>query len=370
MSARKPEQILAAIIDRKGKGAKVRRKLTTNKERNWLLAVVLHSCAKFAANTPLTDLEQTVVQAFRTNGFSDETLKMHGRLYQTMPQTVRNEIFPTRFAQLTPQSKYALSDLRQDSEMIVRSVLSMRNVTKIDVQAVHEDRASIEAFPMPSRDVLKQYAGAMMIATEPDKLGTSLASNKYTIKAESFHCSDETGWDWTGSDEPYWIFGSLGSGTPVTTRSQVFGDVDSGDNRTFAANEGCIWGQNCLAQPLPEGEIAALVQLYEHDCGDPTAIKNGVSAAFAAAAGILTLSGVASWIAAVVAGVGAVLQWLLGFLDDDHIADQVFIFTRQAIEDQIGPSSKGNKPTYFYVNRRFSDGDGDYSLKIKVARVS
>jgi hypothetical protein len=128
----------------------------------------------------------------------------------------------------------------------------------------------------------------------------------YTIKATKFHCSDETGWDWLGSDEPYWIFGSLGAGIAVTTRSRT------------------------------------LIQLWEHDYGDPTAVKAGVAAAFAAAAGILAATGVAAWVAAIVAGVGAVVQWLLGFLDDDHIADQTFVFSRQTLPD--GRASRATKP--------------------------
>jgi hypothetical protein len=164
----------------------------------------------------------------------------------------------------------------------------------------------------------------------------------YTIKATKFHCSDETGWDWLGSDEPYWIFGSLGAGIAVTTRSRIFEDVDSGDTFTFDANDGCIWGQDCTPQDLPEGEIGTLIQLWEHDYGDPTAVKAGVAAAFAAAAGILAATGVAAWVAAIVAGVGAVVQWLLGFLDDDHIADQTFVFSRQTLPD--GRASRATKP--------------------------
>lgn len=108
-----------------------------------------------------------------------------------------------------------------------------------------------------------------------------------------------------------------------------------------------------------------LVQLWEHDEGNPEKVRAAVAAAFAAAAGILTASGVAAWIGAVVAGVGAVVQFLLGFLDDDHIADQTFVFTRQVIEDQLHKVGQ-----VFSVSRKFTDGDGDYSLKIDVTLVT
>ena len=107
-----------------------------------------------------------------------------------------------------------------------------------------------------------------------------------------------------------------------------------------------------------------MIQLWEHDFGDPKAIQKGVAAAFAAAKLVLTAAGATAWIAAVVAGVGAVTEWLLGFLDDDHIADQVFVFSRAVIDEQLGKA--GNT---LNVSRRFTDGDGDYTLTLTVTRV-
>jgi hypothetical protein len=50
-----------------------------------------------------------------------------------------------------------------------------------------------------------------------------------TVRAMSFKCVDESGIDWTGSDEPFWVFSSVDpQGTTLATnRSKVFGDVDS-----------------------------------------------------------------------------------------------------------------------------------------------
>lgn len=362
MANRTLERSLAALLQPHGAGAKVRRKLAANRNQNWLLAITLNSFAKLTANAQLSDLEQSIVDAYRKNGFTDQQLKQHGRAYLDMPEQARREIFPGKFAQFTAGQRYTMQDLRNDAPDIVSNALSMPNVTRVDVEAIHAGRAHQRDFAMLSRDVLREHGGGILIATE--KNTTAVASERYTIKATSFHCNDETGLDWTGSDEPYWIFGSLGDGTAVTTRSQVFGDVDSGDSRNFAANEGCIWGQNCAAQELPDGEIGTLIQLWEHDSSNPDQIRNGVAAAFAAAAGILTASGVAAWVGAVVADVGAVVKWLLGALDDDHIADQTIVFTRQVIENQLKKAGQS-----FTLTRRFTDGDGDYTLTIKVGRV-
>jgi hypothetical protein len=362
MSARPPEKILDSLVKNKGKEAKMRRKLVVNKDRNWLLALILHSFEKLDANAALTDLDKIFVEAFRQNGFKDEELKQQGRLYRQMPAQLRSDIFPDKFAQLTAQSKFTVQDLKQDAPNIVKAVLSMKNVTNVDVQAVHTGAAHPTEFPMVSKEVLKAHGAAMFVAVAPN---TTPPTRKYTIKATKFRCREETGIDWPGSDEPYWIFGSLGAGTVVTTRSQVFEDVDDDDTREFAANEGCIWGQNCAAQALPEGEIGTLISLWEHDDGNKEKVRQGVAAAFAAAAGILAASGVAAWVGAVVAGVGAAVHWLLGFLDDDHIADQTFVFTRQVIEDQLTKAGSS-----FNVTRRFTDGDGDYTLTIQVRRAA
>lgn len=346
-----------------GREAKVRRKLIANKERNWLLGLTLTSFAKLDANASLTDLERSIVEAFRRHEFTDEDLKQHGRLYQQLPDQTRRDILPGKFAGLTPRTNYSVQDLRQDAPNIVKSVLSMRNVENSDVQAIHEGRAHLRDFPPVSRDVLKEHGGAMLIALAPNR---TRPNPRYTMKATSFRCNDRATDSIFGpANEIYWIVGSLGLGTAITTRSRIFGDVDAGEGRTCGATEGCIWGQDCAPQDFPEGEIGSMIQLWEHDEGNVDKIQAGVAAAFAAAAGILAATGVAAWVAAVVAGVGAVLQWLLGFLNDDHIADQTMVFTRQVVEDQLRKVEQA-----FDIVRRFADGDGDFTLSLKTTRVA
>ena len=367
MAAREPTKILEGIVKRQGREAKLRRKLVLNKERNWLLALILHSFAKFDSNASLTDLEQSIIRTFREHGVSAAKLKQQGKLYRELPDEVRREIFPSKFAGLTAQTNYTVQDLRQDAPQIVTSILAMPNTTNVNIEAIHAGRASRSDFPMPSKDVLRQHGGAMLVALTSDITGTTTGTvtrgPRYKIQATSFRCNDETGWDWTGSDEPYWIFGSLARGIAVTTKSDIFGDVDTGETRNFADNQGCIWGQNCGAQEFPEGEIGALIQLWEHDDGDPEEVKAYVEAAFGAAAGILTATGVAAWVGGVVAAVGAAVTWLVGFLDYDHIADHTFVFTPKALEDQL---KKVGSP--MQITRRFTDGDGDYTLTITVSK--
>jgi hypothetical protein len=365
---RPAERILDGIVTAQGRGAKQRRKLAANRERNWLLALTLRSFARRAAGQRLSDLETLLVDAFRANGYSDRELAEQGRLYERLPADVRREIFPARFAGLAPDAPYTTRQLQGDAPAIVQAVLAMPNVTQVDADAIHAGATHLRDVPTVGRDVLAKHGGGMLVALSSGA-GTprpTAATSRYSIKATTFRCNDETGADVFGSDEPYWIFGALGGTNPITTRSQTFEGVDSGDTFTFPALDGCIWGESGTCAPLtmPE-QVGVLVQLWEHDFGDPKAVQKGVAAAFAAASAILTAAGVTAWIGAVVSGVGAVTDWLLGFLDDDHIADQVFALSRAVIDEQLGKA--GNT---LQVVRRFTDGDGDYTLTLTVTRVA
>jgi hypothetical protein len=365
---RPPERILAGIVKAEGRGAKQRRKLAANRERNWLLALTLRSFARVAAGQPLSDLEATIVDAFRANGYSDRELAQQGRLYEQLPADVRRDLFPARFAGLAAQTPYTTRQLQADAPAIVQAVLAMPNVTRIDADAIHAGKSHLRELPPVGRDVQAQHGGAMLVALSSSATppAPAAATSRYSIKATRFRCNEETGVDVFGADEPYWIFGALGGSNPVTSRSQTFEGVDSGDTFSFPALDGCIWGQSgtCAPQTMPE-EVGVMVQLWEHDFGDPKAVQKAVAAAFAAAGSILTAAGVTAWIAAVVSAVGAVTDWLLGFLDDDHVADQVFAFSRAVIDEQLGKA--GNT---LEIVRRFTDGDGDYSLTLTVTRVA
>jgi len=187
-------------------------------------------------------------------------------------------------------------------------------------------------------------------------------SSSYAVKATRFRCNNETGRDWSGSDEAYWIFGLLGSGIAVTTQSQVFIDVDTVEFRAFDEDDGFIWGQNGTPDDLPDGEIGLLVSLVEHYRGNPETVNMVVKATFAAVAAVLDVADTTAWVSAVTAGASATIQWLLKHIDDEPIADQIFVFTRQTVEDQLKKSGE-----FFSVTRRFADGNGDYTLKIRVS---
>jgi hypothetical protein len=357
--------ILAEITDGRGKHAKLGRKMRTSRDTNWLLALVLNTYAKVADGAPLNDLDAMIVEAFETYGLHAD-LTEHGRLYAGTSTEVRKALFPGAFARLPDHANYTVADLVSDLPVLQKAVLAMPNALDIDVVGVHQGQIHPGDLPRPSRAVSREYAGELIRAVEPDDTRRDLPpTDPFRIKATSFHCTDETGTDLFGSDEPYWVFGAVGDGISVTSRSQTFEDIDSGDTQSFGGGEGVIWGLNGTPQPLPEGEIGVLIQLWEHDLGDPQKVQDAVAAAFAIAAAVLKVSGAAAWVAAVVAAVGAVVKFLLSFLDDDHIGDQVFVFTRQTLLDQA--SKQGSS---FDTTRRFSDGDGDYTCTVTATHLA
>lgn len=393
--ARTTDVILQGMLNSTGKGGRMRQKLTATRERNWLLALTLNSFAKLDEGAQLTDLNRAIIDTFRENGFDEDDLKAQGRVYRQLPTHLRQEIFPDQYAMLTVNSQVSFGELAHDLPRLDRQVAKMPNAMDVDVHAIHAGRATESDFRLPPRDVVRRHSGGLTrtvslrpnwppegpLPQDPDippdtpvppEQGGNGADKtppapeaSYRIKATGFKCLDESGWDWTGSDEPYWIFGSVVGKETVTTRTGTFGDVDSGSSRSFSSTDGWIWGQNGQAQPLAEGELGALVQLWEHDGGDPAEVQQGVKAAFAVAIAVLTATGVGASITAVVGAVGALVHWLVGFMDDDHIADQTFVFDRKVIEGQLGAAGSS-----FTIQRLFTDGDADYRLTIEVARMA
>jgi hypothetical protein len=357
---RKPERVVESFIKGWGKEGKLRSKMAANKQRNWLLAVMLNGFARNAAKLPLTDVEQAFVRAFREHGFSNDQIASFGSAYRKLPPAVREEIFPGKFAKLSQRVGYSLADVKEDAPTLVKATFAMPIARDIDVEAVHAGKVRLKDVLHPPREVHRAHGSNITRIFVPAR---NPPNPKYTIKAVRFKCKVESGIG-IGSDEPYWLFATAHSnGARWSDSSKVWGDVDSGDIRVFPTNQGRIWGQDGLKQDIPAGEVASVVQLVEHDEGDVSDIQNGWNAAVVGVSGILLATGVAAWVAAVWAAVGGIVSWIIGMLDDDPIADATFSWTRQVIDDQVD-----KKPGSFDMHHTFTDSDAEYELRIRVTR--
>jgi hypothetical protein len=87
----------------------------------------------------------------------------------------------------------------------------------------------------------------------------------YRVNAVKFTAVDESGIDWTGSDEPYFKFKSIDAdGAQHSWQTHVFGDIDTGDTAQFGA-EGCIY-LTCVGGAAPNG-IRFTILALEADLG-------------------------------------------------------------------------------------------------------
>ncbi len=190
---------------------------------------------------------------------------------------------------------------------------------------------------------------------------------RYVVKATSFYVGDETGLDDSGSDEPYWIFSTHATdGRTSTTSSHTFGDVDSGDTRTFRADEGCLWSLGCTSAAAPRG-IGFTVQLWEEELGQAEEVKAKTQASFADAGDVLALLPVPDW----TKYLDDVVSFVLGWAADDHVETERFYISPADLAARLPVAGRS-----YEIIRHFS-GDGgtlygpaDYDLRIEVRRVA
>jgi hypothetical protein len=67
---------------------------------------------------------------------------------------------------------------------------------------------------------------------------------RYTVEAHGFTAVDESGPDWSGSDE---VFGLYKESRGALSVTGVYGDVDSGEFRRFGSHERCVVPQRLLS---------------------------------------------------------------------------------------------------------------------------
>jgi CARDB len=187
---------------------------------------------------------------------------------------------------------------------------------------------------------------------------------KYKVKAVSFHANDETGLDWTGSDEPYWIFSSVGMpGTARTTASQVFGNVDSGDTRSFGSSEGCIY-LSCYGGPAPIG-MGISIQVWEEDLGYVNQTLAASADNFQSIGSFLEAQGgIVQWLGKALDALGDLIDYINSWAADDLIGSQTYAYDPVYLASRL-PAVGGS----FDDTRTYSGGGGEYTMTVRVTRV-
>lgn len=196
-----------------------------------------------------------------------------------------------------------------------------------------------------------------------------MAGPTYLVRAIKFKCVDESGPDWSGSDEPYWVFTARSGEDRVrSTRSQVFGGVDSGATRKFksGASESIMWPEKGDANG-EAGPIALSIQLWESDQGDP----NETVAKTAELLGKLKNLPVIGWLGEL----SGPLKSLHGFIADDIMGSKNIHFPLSTLRNRLPTPGSSFTQTYRLGERGgdlpFSIGGApDYDLDLRVERIT
>ena len=188
---------------------------------------------------------------------------------------------------------------------------------------------------------------------------------KYVVKATKFRCGDESGPDWSGSDEPYWIFTAKVRDETSTFRTKVFGNVDSGDSRQPFEDDGIVWPSQG-ARGGEDGPIELSIQLWESDHGSADKVRAVTEGAIHAAA----LAG-HPWLESVPSSVRNLIANNLG---DDLMGSQTIAFSQARLAKRL-PGRGASMTERFHFGGKNGDlpftvaGGPDYDLWLQVTRV-
>jgi hypothetical protein len=191
----------------------------------------------------------------------------------------------------------------------------------------------------------------------------------YVVRAVKFYCGDESGKDYTGSDEPYWVYTArYGKGHIKTNKSIEFGGVDSGTTKQFDPTQSYSWiwpQKGRAATGEPEGAAAPIefsIQLWESDQGSREKMVEATHDAFLAAEKVPLYGDFLK------SAPDIVKKFLMGkiakALGDDLMGSETFSFTADQLSSRL--PQVGNR---FTEKRHFSGHGPDYDLYFEVVRV-
>lgn len=230
-------------------------------------------------------------------------------------------------------------------------------------------RRRIPDFPSGGSDLPDQPDDEPTDEQPTDKAGadTPRDQRRYVVTAERFHCGDESGLDWWGSDEVVWAFTTKLEGEEDQKHTtQKYGDLDSGDTRYSRTGGGEI--------APPEGSLAdgvaapvgASIQLVEQDADKD--VGELVEQAFEAAKYIPT---VGQWVRKVP---DEVIEEIIEMFGDDLMGSNTIVFRPRDLEGRL-PYIGDSFVEKLYFGGQGGDlpfavaGGPDYDLYVRVTRV-
>ncbi len=200
----------------------------------------------------------------------------------------------------------------------------------------------------------------------------ALDINDVIVKYKGLYCFKETN-EWSGSDEPYAIFGVTSIFATKTFKTKVYGDVDAGETRTDNME---------LYKGKPNG-IGLSIVLMEHDHGSPEKARKEVQKVIQTkhnigtiALGLIPVIGIG--IAAIagpaiqtlVPGTAKVVTDVLGFADD-KLGTQILRFTAKEmiLMARNSKTSKQKNIAFKFCTSNFRSHGGNYKLYFTIETI-
>jgi len=184
---------------------------------------------------------------------------------------------------------------------------------------------------------------------------------RYNVRAISFKAVDESGPDWPGSDEPYWIFNAASQPDVVSVASATYHDIDTGDTVNFAT-DGCIWGCNPVGKAAVEG-LGLDVDLWEEDALNPDTATT-VAETAQKFTQYCKYVPVLNWDTDCKEHLNQAIDFLASWAANDLIDHETFGYSTEYLNTTL--PARGASTTQV---RTFTDGDATYTLTLRITRT-
>jgi hypothetical protein len=191
-------------------------------------------------------------------------------------------------------------------------------------------------------------------------------SPRYKLEAISFRADDESGIDWIGSDEPVFVFTSVDGAGSQRSVAQKFGDVDSGESRSFTT-------ARCLVATCTTGvagPLALTTQLVESDGGSAEEIRGKVSKAITTLQWVTKVFG---WDASFLDG--AIEDYLVSVFADDLMGSANLVWEQWELAQAL-PVVGATYTEVIHLGERggdlpsWLDNPPDYTLRLRITRMA
>jgi len=264
------------------------RRMQKNRASNPLFGAALHAAARLDAGLPLSDLEQTLVDALG-KGISQKEIKAWGKAYVETKGSRKKEFLPNAIAELPLDEPYTMKDLADALPAQIEEVKAQPNVRVVDIATLApgqeidlRDEAFIAAekeygmsFTFFTNSAVQAKPAPAPTSAEAGSGEAMAAGEIFIVQPFKFLTVKRSGDVWLGeSDEIFWGMSAGSDLDKWSFRSREFGSCDDGDWDWFDPGDYAFVGR-------VKDSLAISIDCWETDHG---AIFNNVSSALSEAA--------------------------------------------------------------------------------------